>query len=106
MTKVTLWNNSGKNGGACTVTRWHVILANGQGKTDTQHNLYAGQSQSFDLTALGWDTTKTGDSFWVEADIEAGNQAVKSVVVPFQAGINTKWEVSGPSLAASIDGPI
>jgi hypothetical protein len=106
MTTVTLWNNSGANGGACTVFSWSVKTSDGTVSTTNQHNLMVAQKQTFDLTAAGWDTSAQGKSFFVECDISWGSQNVRSATVPYVLGEATTWEVSGPSLNASIDGPI
>jgi hypothetical protein len=101
-----LWNNSGNNGGACTVSNWQVEFASGA-KTTNEHNLMTGKTQAFNLSSLGWDTaTNEGQNLRIRADISAGSQSIHSPYVPYKAGTTVKFEVSGPSAHATIDGPI
>jgi hypothetical protein len=103
-TKVELWNNSGNKGGACTVRDWQVETSTGH-KTSTLTNLMTAQTETFDLSQLGWDQYK-GQSMRIRADISGGSTSIHSSYVPYQLNTTYKFELTGPSTNASIGGPI
>ena len=106
-TNVQLSYVSAGHGGACTVDKWRAEFDSNQptGWWSTwSQELYAGQSQSQNLTQQGFDLY-AGQRMRLAAYVEGHIGIIHSSWVTYQVGQSYNFSLVGPSGAAGINGP-